>query len=131
MSYTRETTETIVRAGRQGKEVSVTFVEKDVGPGSTWVLSGLPKLITLTRYSATRTDPDLATTLQPALGRSLTWVIDDSDHLTQIATPQPRINDFNPVRLALPDGKLYGRSTPDAHADEIVTELCYVEGWAL
>ncbi len=134
MSYT-QTTDPKAPSARSPSEVVVSIEEADLATDSEWVLDGLPDRITIVRFCAALTTPGSATTIQPELGRVAGWASEGSpDHISQQATAAAFINDFTVLRVALPDGKLYGRSAPDVAtgaAGRVKTELAFLPGWVL
>lgn len=119
----------IARTIDNHRHIAYTIVETDVDPTDEWnidVPSDRPAR--MTTYEGELTDADAATTLQPELGLVASWTTDGIGHLLQEETAIARVRNDVDVRFMSRNGKLYGRSTPDAHADEITTRVTIVEG---
>jgi hypothetical protein len=114
---------------RSARNLIITLVETDVGTTDEFSIPHVPSGARLSLYKATRTDADLATTLQPKIGFVAGLA---SEVLCELGTAaaEVRIQGYTNGQTPLIDpGRknptIYGRSRPDAHANTITTELTF------
>ncbi len=112
----------------------VTVAESDQATDSEYTVGDvagdqLPVLCTLRSYQATLTEGTGAT-INPALGNTAAFVADTQSHIATNSTTAAHIHDNAAVRLYLPAGELFVRSTTDADDDDnvIATVMVIVEG---
>jgi hypothetical protein len=58
-------------------------------------------------------------TIRPELGLSAGWILDAAGHLDQVAVAAAHVHSSTTIRA--PGGSLYGRSQPNAGADNTAT----------
>lgn len=126
MSFASTLLAATVIAGR--RHVLVEIVETDADPADEWSVE-VPPFLELRLVQVALTTPGAAATVQPELGLALGWS-GGLDGLVASASPAAAVRVQDAVVVAAPDGRLYGRSRPDAVAGEIRTRLAWVEGLA-
>lgn len=111
------------------RHISYVVTQTDVATTSEWyvdVPSDRP--VRLTTFECEITDADDATTVQPELGLAAGWTVDGIAHLVQQEAAAARVRNDSDIRFMARNGKLYGRSQADDHANTIVTRFTIVEG---
>lgn len=119
------TVETI--SGRRHYRIKIS--ETAIDGTSEWSVDNLPEVATMVDYKATLLS-GTASTIQPALGAAAAWVANTQDDIAVQQAAAAHVNDQTRVRMIIPTGNsLYGRTTPDAGADNNVdTEFVIIEG---
>jgi hypothetical protein len=129
MAYAGVVTEDGVGSDGGRRQWVKKIAETEAAAGSEWVITDLPKRVTIYSYEATLT-AGTGTTINPALGNTSGFTASTQGHIATNDTTAAHINDQTVLRAYLPSGILYGRSTVDANTDNtIATVICIVEGW--
>ena len=111
----------------------VTVAETELAAASEFTVGDtageqLPRLCTLRSYKATLT-AGTGTTVNPTLGNVTGFTVSTQGHIATNDTTAAHIHDNTPVRLHLPTGELFVRTTVDAAADNVAaTVMVIVEG---
>lgn len=126
MSFTTSILANRVIAGR--RHVLVEVVETGAGPTDEWSVE-VPPFLELRLVHTALTTPGSAATVQPELGLEAAWS-PGLEAVVASATPAAVVRVQDAVVVAAPNGRVFGRSRPDAASGEIRTRLAWVEGLA-
>lgn len=108
-------------------EFLVIISETECAATSEWSVSGLPSTGTITSYHAVKVS-GTATTLQPMLSRTTAPASTQIGWIGQQASAAASVHDNTSTRYRNLT-TLYGRSTPDAGTNNVITtEIVIVEG---
>lgn len=117
--------ETVVYGTKRALYYVIT--ETEVGTTSEWNIS-IPTLCTITLFEAELTTAGSAAQIDPDLGLASAWTADTLDEVAENATAGTYVKNDTDIRVTAPGNTLYGRSTPDDTADEIVTRITLIVG---
>ena len=109
------------------------IAESEIGTSSEWSISDLPKEVTVSLFTSHLTVAGSASTIQPALGFMAGWTIGANGSVTQAAAADADHTIVTKVRAYLPEGVLYGKSTPDTGTGatgRVVTRISIEPGHA-
>jgi len=129
MAYAFDVSDPLIRRVAGRKHITYTITETEVGTADEWSID-IPAFCTVALYEAELTDAGSATQIDPELGLAAGWTADTLDEVWPGSTAAAYVREQLDKRIApgTSSPTLYGRSTPDATADEIVTRITLIEG---
>lgn len=108
------------------RHVAFLITETEVGTDSEWSLPLGDPYWTMTLFESSLTDAGAATQIDPDLGLVAEFTVGTLDEVATNTEPGTYVRSQEDVRFT--GGTLYGRSKPDATANEIRTRITLVQG---
>lgn len=127
MAYAFTVSDPVIENVAGRKHVVYEITETDVGTTDEWHVA-IPKFATVVLFEGELTDAGSATQIDPELGLAAGWTADTLDEVWPGGTAATYIREQLDKRVYSESAVLYGRSTPDNTANEIVTRIVVVEG---